>query len=276
MSILDQVIQNHFKTSSYTLTKLDKGISNHNYLLTIDQNQYVVRCPRPDHDRLHLQFEKEKKILPYVQDLDVHTVLFDTDYGIKITDYVPHVLEFHETSDPKKYQKTAVLLRTLHEKSATVDFFFDPFYKLSHYKEAIHSPFVFFAQESQVLQAIQKMYQPCTLCHNDVVQGNLLFSSCREYLIDWEYSAMNDFRFDIASFFSENQITDSQCRNQFYVSYGHNISDQEIRLFEALADILWGYWANMLYDERQESIYKEIAQEKERHYHTFSLPALPL
>lgn len=255
---------------------MDKGISNHNYLLTIDHKQYVVRCPRSDHGQLHLQFEKEQEVLLHVSDLDVNTIFFDMKSGIKITEYVPDILEFHETKDPQKYKKAALLLKTLHEKNISVPFFFDPFFKLERYKNTVQTPFIFFHQEQKVLQAIRQIFSPTTLCHNDVVQGNILFSPCREYLIDWEYGAMNDHRFDIASFFSENQIIDPQSRNQFYQAYAHSVSDQEIRLFEAMADILWGYWANMLYEQRKETIYKEIALEKEKHYHKFSIHAISL
>lgn len=274
MQIIQQTIQNFFKTSQYTLIKLDKGISNHNYLLSINQNKYIIRAPKNNHNALHLQFEKEEEILSYVKDLDVETIYFDTVNGIKITNYVPHVLEFHETADPKKYAKAAKLLSKLHSKNVQLSFFFDPFFKLKQYKNAINTSFLHFANEKQILNKVKKIYKPDTLCHNDVVQGNLLFTPQREYLIDWEYGAMNDRRFDIASFFSENQITNTDARKQFYDAYELPIPDVEVCLFEALADILWGYWANMLYEKRNESIYKEIAMKKMEHYHTFSLNSL--
>ena len=85
---------------------------------------------------------------------------------------------------------------------------------------------------------------------------------------------MNDRRFDIASFFSENQIMDPEARSQFYEAYHLPISNTKVCLFEAMADILWGYWANMLYEKRKELIYKQIATEKMEHYHHFSLYSL--
>lgn len=274
MQIIDQTIQNVFQTKQYSLTKLDKGISNHNYLLCVNQKKYIVRAPKSEHSALHLQFEKEKEVLLHVKNLDVETLYFDTINGIKITNFVPHISEFHETADPKKYAKAALLLKKLHTKNVEVSFFFDPFFKLEQYKNAIKSPIIHFDQEEKILNAVKEIYIPDTLCHNDVVQGNILFSPQREYLIDWEYGAMNDRRFDIASFFSENQIMDPKSRNQFYEAYHLPISNTEVCLFEAMADILWGYWGNMLYEKRKELIYKQIATEKMEHYHHFSLHSL--
>ena len=163
MQIIDQTIQNVFQTTQYSLTKLDKGISNHNYLLCVNQKKYIVRAPKSEHSALHLQFEKEKEVLLHVKDLDVETLYFDTINGIKITNYVPHVSEFHETVDPKKYAKTALLLKKLHTKKVEVSFSFDPFFKLEQYKNAIKFPIIHFDQEEKILNAVKEIYIPDTL-----------------------------------------------------------------------------------------------------------------
>ena len=270
MHFLSSWIQTHFHTDNFQITPLEKGISNQNYLLTINRKQYVLRAPKPGHEHLQVHFDMEKQVLEHVQDLDVKTVFFDVQHGIKVTEYVPDCQEFHETKDPYKYRKVAKLLKHLHEQPILVPHCFEPFKKMTHYKSQILSPFIRFEQERQTLDHVRQLYCPQTLCHNDVVQGNILFTNQREYLIDWEYAAMNDWRFDIASFFSENQITDPESRLQFYEAYDAQINDEEIRLFEAFEDILWGYWANLLYEKRKEPIYKQIALEKETHYHSFS------
>lgn len=267
MQELKKWLQNQFQITDYTLTPLDKGISNHNSLLRFSNQCYVIRYPKIGHDTLQLSFAKEKNILPLVQDLDVPNILFDEKEGIKVTRFIPHCLEFHETKDPLKYLKAGKLLSTLHNMNIKVPFYFDPFKKILHYKKQILTPFIHFQNEQKTIERVKELYSPNILCHNDVVQGNILFSSDREYLIDWEYAAMNDKHFDIASFFSENEITDPALRRQFYKGYSTSINDETVLLFEALADILWGYWSNLLYEQRKEKIYKEIAFAKEAHYH---------
>ena len=127
-----------------------------------------------------------------------------------------------------------------------------------------------FPNEENFLEALKKEYKPNTLCHNDFVQGNILYSDTKDYLIDYEYAAKNDYRFDIASFFSENNIHYIDQRDQFYQTYFDGeidpMIDVQVQAFERMEDILWGYWANMLYEQRGEQIYFDIAKDKEKHY----------
>lgn len=68
---LEKWIEEKFNTTKYTLEKTDKGISNHNYILTINDTKYMVRVPKKNHESLGLQHEHEKEILTLVSDLDV-------------------------------------------------------------------------------------------------------------------------------------------------------------------------------------------------------------
>lgn len=266
---LNQWLQDTFHTTDFTITKTDKGISNTNYILQIDTNKYMVRVPKKDHQSLGLQFNHEQQILGKVQDLDVPNILFDTNQGIKVTKYIENTQTYNECKDKDKFARCAKLMKQLHSKEVPT-FEFDPFQKIQNYKKQIKDPIVSFENEDAFLQALKSIYKPNTLCHNDFVEGNILYHSNRDYLIDYEYAAKNDYRFDIASFFSENNIFYIDQREQFYQAYfGEDIDpmiDVQVQAFERMEDILWGYWANMLYEKRNEEIYLQIAKEKEKHY----------
>ena len=141
---------------------------------------------------------------------------------------------------------------------------------IEFYKSKIKECILSFPNEENFLEALKKEYKPNTLCHNDFVQGNILYSDTKDYLIDYEYAAKNDYRFDIASFFSENNIHYIDQRDQFYQTYFDGeidpMIDVQVQAFERMEDILWGYWANMLYEQRGEQIYFDIAKDKEKHY----------
>lgn len=262
-------IKDTFHTNDFTITKTDKGISNTNYILEIDTNKYMLRVPKKAHQSLGLQFEHEKLILEQVQDLDVPNIFFDTEQGIKVTKYIENTQTYNECKKLDKFSRCAKLMKQLHSKEAPV-FIFDPFKKIEDYKKQIENPIVTFQNENAFLEALKSIYTPNTLCHNDFVEGNILYNSNRDYLIDYEYAAKNDYRFDIASFFSENNIFYIDQREQFYQAYfDENIDpmiDVQVQAFEKMEDILWGYWANMLYEKRNEEIYLQIAKEKEKHY----------
>lgn len=228
----------------------------------------MMRVPKKNHHAIGLVFEHENEIIQKVTDLDVPTILFDTENGIKVTQYIENTQTFDECKDQDKYARCAKLMKQLHTKQAP-DFVYDPFQMIQSYKSKIQHPLIHFYNEENFLYALKQIYQPNTLCHNDFVEGNILYTSQRDYLIDYEYAARNDYRFDIASFFSENNITDIEAREQFYATYFDTIDpmiDVQVRAFEKMEDILWGYWANMLYEQRQEEIYLKIAKDKENHY----------
>ena len=83
-------------------------------------------------------------------------------------------------------------------------------------------------------------------CHNDAVAENFLKSKDGTiYLIDWEYSGMNDPMADFAALFLENEFTEE---NQDYI-LGHyfdgNVTAnarQKILHYQVLWDYLWAQW----------------------------------
>lgn len=60
---LNTWIEKKFNTKNYTLEKTDKGISNHNYLLTISDNKYMVRVPKKITNHLVYNMHMKKKLL---------------------------------------------------------------------------------------------------------------------------------------------------------------------------------------------------------------------
>ena len=167
---LNTWIEKKFNTKNYTLEKTDKGISNYNYVLTINDTKYMIRVPKKNHESLGLQHEHEKEILPLVSDLDVPTILFDEKEGIKVTHYIEDVKTFDECKDKDKFARCANLMKSLHNKKAPL-FIFNPFGKIEFYKSQIKECILSFPNEENFLEALKKEYKPNTLCHNDFVQG---------------------------------------------------------------------------------------------------------
>lgn len=266
---IKQWIKNHFKTDTFTLINNHKGISNQNFDLFIQNDHYILRAPRNEHKALMILHDNEKHILDQVKDIDVPLIYFDTKTGIKITRYIEDNQTFETKNDTEAIIRFAKTLSILHKKPCP-DFTFDPIYKYTNYKKQTIDPIIKFSHEDKTIMDFKALYCPDTLCHNDLVAGNILYSKDQTYLIDYEYAAANDYRFDIASFLSENNIQDQKKRNAFYQAYfNYQVPqnfDKQIHLFEKFEDLLWGYWANMLYEKRHDQIYKEIALDKMKHY----------
>jgi len=261
--MIDSIILKVFKQKNYTLTKLDKGISNQNYLLEVNQNKYIVRLPYQDNNHIFKRTH-EAQILKDVTDLDVTTVFFDENTGIKITKYVEDLYEYKDCPYLDKIERSAYLIKQLHTK-AVPTFSFHPVQTLETYKAKVKHPIYDLSAYEHVINQIKHLNHKQVLCHNDLVSGNLLFGKEKDYLIDYEYAASNDALFDVMSFISENQIDDSHLRERFYQVYFETIDDKlrhDLFLWEAFHNILWCYWAMMLAESRKEVIYKKIATSK--------------
>ena len=83
-------------------------------------------------------------------------------------------------------------------------------------------------------------------CHNDAVAENFIMGNGEMmYLIDWEYSGMNDPMADLAALFLENNFSKE---NQDYVLTSYfdgeipNSVYDKIRCYQILWDYLWAQW----------------------------------
>lgn len=261
--MLDTLIQNLFKTKEYTLCKLDKGLTNQNYLLSINNEKYVVRVPHKDSSHI-INRHHEKIVHDKVRFLDVECFYFDETSGIKITKYIEDLFEYEECPYEDKIERCAMLMKKLHTLEAPT-FHFEPFKTLDTYKSLVKKPIYDLSIYEEKIQEVKSFKNKDVLCHNDFVSGNILYGKNRDYLIDYEYAAANDPLFDVMSFLSENQIFDETLRNRFYKVYFEEINDtimHQLYLWEMFQNVLWCNWAMMMYESRNENIYKEIAEDK--------------
>ncbi len=272
MSDLDKLIQTFFKTEIYLIQPLEKGLTNKNYLITVDQQKYVLRVPKSDAHQI-VNFKHEAKALQLAKqaDLDVITMFYNQTTGIKITRYIDDLATFEEYHGEDKIQRTALLMKRLHGINETIGYDFDPIARYQQYRSYVKNPLIDDARAEKTLLSLKTIKFIPTLCHNDWVSGNICFSSTQDYLIDYEYAGDNDPFFDVMSFITENEIS-AQERQVFYNAYfDHPLSkDERMRLnaYEAFHNLLWCTWAQMMFESREEAIYLKIAQAKLEAYLT--------
>ncbi|MGL4897337.1 MAG: phosphotransferase family protein, partial [Cetobacterium sp.] len=83
-------------------------------------------------------------------------------------------------------------------------------------------------------------------CHNDTVPENFIKNDKNEiFLIDWEYSGMNDPMWDLAAHFLESSFSPKE-ENIFLENYfKKNIKKEDIlriECYKVLQDFLWSIW----------------------------------
>lgn len=261
--MINNIIEEIFQTKEYTIEKTMKGLTNHNYLLKVNEKEYIVRVPRSDSG--HIVNRKHERIVSELaKELDVETIYFNEENGIKITVNHPDVYEYEECPFEDKIERCAMMMKKLHALPP-VDFHFDPFNTLNVYRSHVKTPIYDLSEYENIINQVKDFHNQDVLCHNDWVSGNILFSEKRDYLIDYEYGASNDPLFDVISFLSENQIFDETLRERFYKVYFDELTPktrEQLYLWEMFQNVLWCNWAMMMYESRQEDIYQQIATDK--------------
>jgi thiamine kinase-like enzyme len=265
--MISQLIEQLFNQPADAIIKLEKGLTNDNFKVTIDNKHYVLRVPLSNSEHI-VNYMAEKKALDVVAslDIDAQTIYYDESTGIKITAFIDDLVGFNEYLNNDKFERVGKLMRKLHDAHTTIGIEFDPLKTYGTYASYVDNPMINPKDTLPYITFIQENRKVSTLCHNDWVPDNIGFHPDGDVLLDYEYAGDNDPMFDVTSFLSENHITDPISRGAFLKAYfNHNISQKQeetLLKWEAFHHILWCAWAQMMFIQRKKPIYLEIATQK--------------
>jgi len=235
------------------------GMTNQNYLVKTTNKQYIVKFFGKGTEKLiNRQDEKYNLELLKDLDLDVKNYLFDIDAGIKVNEYIESAITLDSTSIKTKFDKIAPILQTIHASGKELRGEFAPFEEIKKYESLIEEK-IPYANYEAVREAVFSLEKRLTdlgvdrkSCHIDLVPENFIESpQGRLYLIDWEYSSMNDPMWDLAALFLESEFT-SQEEEVFLSHYESDqtpVSREKIAIYKILQDVIWSLWT--VYKEEQ-------------------------
>ena len=235
------------------------GMTNQNYLVKTTNKQYIVKFFGKGTEKLiNRQDEKYNLELLKDLDLDVKNYLFDIDAGIKVNEYIESAITLDSTSIKTKFDKIAPILQTIHASGKELRGEFAPFEEIKKYESLIEEkiPYANYEAVRKEVFSLEKRLADLGVdrksCHIDLVPENFIESpQGRLYLIDWEYSSMNDPMWDLAALFLESEFT-SQEEEAFlsrYESEQTPVSREKIAIYKILQDAIWSLWT--VYKEEQ-------------------------
>lgn len=256
-------IENIINEKIIELKETSYGITNKNYIVKTQNKTYFCRIPKDMTTINNKQNELEAINLLKNEEYFLEIVYYDKN--MLITEFKPNSKTFISNKNLSSILEIAKILKKLHNKNIKTESLFNPIETLEQYRYKIYQypKDKNLAQFDFLIEKFEKYYKPDRLCHNDLVEGNFLFADNKIYLIDFEYSGLNDYYFDIASFISENDLNYQEIVT-FLKAYfdKENCDFKKLDVFLKFSDLLWFNWAWMLYEIRQEEIYKFIAEEK--------------
>ena len=228
------------------------GMTNQNYLVKTTNKQYIVKFFGKGTEKLiNRQDEKYNLELLKDLDLDVKNYLFDIEAGIKVNEYIESAITLDSTSIKTKLDKIAPILQTIHASGKELRGEFAPFEEIKKYESLIEEkiPYANYEAVREEVFSLEKRLADLGVdrksCHIDLVPENFIESpQGRLYLIDWEYSSMNDPMWDLAALFLESEFT-SQEEEAFlsrYESEQTPVSREKIAIYKILQDTIWSLW----------------------------------
>ena len=228
------------------------GMTNQNYLVKTTSNQYIVKFFGKGTDKL-IDRQNEKYNLELLKDLklDVENYLFDIEAGIKVNQYIENAETLNFNTIKTKFEKIAPILQTIHASGKELKGEFAPFEEIKKYESLIQGEISYPNYEDvrksvlSLKNELEKIGIEKKSCHIDLVPENFIEGPDGHlYLIDWEYSSMNDPMWDLAALFLESEFTPEE-ETDFLAYYEGDktpVSREKIRIYKILQDIIWSLW----------------------------------
>jgi thiamine kinase-like enzyme len=144
--------------------------------------------------------------------------------------------------------------RALHESGATFPFRFELFAMIDDYLAVLSKRDVVLpagyhdvVREAgkSVRGALSSHPHPIVACHCDPLCENLLDAGDRMWIVDWEYSGMNDPMWDLGDLSVEGDFDDANEEAMIRAYFGGEPRPADrgrIVLYKAMCDLLWTLW----------------------------------
>ncbi|MBZ9697631.1 phosphotransferase family protein [Mesorhizobium sp. CO1-1-7] len=180
----------------------------------------------------------------------------DAASGLMVTRYIAGA----ETMSPEKFRerqgspaRAAEAFRKLHASGAVFPFRFELFSMIDDYLKVLSTRDVALPagyhdvvrEAESVRSALAVRPLPLVACHCDPLCENFLDTGERMWIVDWEYSGMNDPLWDLGDLSVEGKFDAAQDEELMRAYFGGEARPAErgrIVIYKAMCDLLWTLW----------------------------------
>ena len=233
------------------------GLSNKNFKVTFSGREYVLRVPGIGSEGMVVRtFEEQNSLQGCRLGISPNIPYFNDKTGVKLTDYIHNAETLNSATIQRKsnIRQIAAIYQTLHRSYIRFNNDFNIFHEIRKYEELMLNCNGQMFQEYAGIRddvfgmeaRLNELGVQILPCHNDAVPENFIKDeSGKLYIIDWEYSGMNDPHWEFAALFLESDFIED---NQDYFLdcyFEGNVppeTKEKILIYEFLQDILWSIW----------------------------------
>lgn len=259
----DENLRDHLKVifpdqdvSTASISKIG-GMSNKNFKIDLEDRRYVLRVPGNGSEGM-VERSNEEYNANEACKMGINPAIryFDSSNGIKLADFIDNAETLNAATVQRhsNMRKIADIYRKLHNSHIRLRNEFNIFHEIEKYDTLIqkagaemYDGWKDLKPKVMTLESLlNTMGVDLKPCHNDALYENFIKAQDGTiYLIDWEYSGMNDPMADFASLFIEAGFEEE---NQDYIlsSYFEGKIPEKSRIkilcYQILWDYLWSQW----------------------------------
>lgn len=230
------------------------GMTNRNYLIFSKNNKYVFRKSGEGTSEI-ISRSNEINNCKRIKELgiDANLLVFNEKTGVKITEYIENAQTLNPDTVIFYLEEVAKTLRKLHTSKIEFNNTFNPFEEMKKYEELsqkLNGKFYEGYEEVKKVvfslkEKMEKLDIQLVSCHNDTVPENFVKSGNKLYLIDWEYSGLNDPMWDLAAISIESKLSKENEEKLLSYYFGREATKEEklrIHINKIYQDFLWSIW----------------------------------
>ena len=258
LPMVRELLEKVFSDGEYTdITRLG-GMTNHSYkVVRTDGTEYLVRIPGEGTEELICRADERKSTeLACRLGIDSHLLYFGDD-GTKVMRFISNAQPMNSEvmCRPENIRQAAAIFRKLHTCGEDTGVRFEVFEMADSYEKIIRANNVAFHEDyAEVKQTVMDLKNamdaeavaPRVPCHNDSLVDNwVLDEHGKLYLIDWEYSGMNEAMWDLSCLSIECGYTEAQddiLLNAYYERAATISEKKRFIVAKLYVDYLWTLW----------------------------------
>ena len=233
------------------------GMSNKNFKIILHGKEYVLRVPGNGSEGMIDRSNEEFNALEGCKmGVNPQIRYFNPTTGIKLADFITNAetLNMATIQRHSNMKKVAEIYRKVHNSHVRLKNEFNIFQEIEKYDQLLKkSNVTMYKGWEKICQKVMSLEERLNklgvelkACHNDAVPENFIKAEDGTlYLIDWEYSGINDPMADFAALFLESNFSQE---NQDFMMREYYQGDipphtfEKIKCYQILWDYLWAQW----------------------------------
>lgn len=244
-----------WETADFAVAPLDGGITNRNYVVTVDGSRYVLRIPGKDTGLLGIDRSNEYRAATLAAEAGVGppVVAFQADTGCFVTGFVEgaHI----PVEDLRDDHVLGLVIRAVRafQSCPPIPSVFNAFRIVEQYRDEAERRDVPIPVAYEAAHALSDRIEaafgvnaaPLTTCHNDLLNANFLRDGEHVWLVDYEYAGMGDPFFDLGNLSVNNDLDEDAQGALLRHAFGevrdrHRARLALMRLMSDFREAMWG------------------------------------